>query len=184
MVYTIFQEIDKFYKEKENSMQKKYNTSKNYMIKFEKNHQDQNYIYLFDKDKLILKAEYKLLGIYNLITFIWYWGFDITFVDKNLVDFQDDIHQFSEKLIEEYKKYDKKEADVLHYITSNRNFFVSPKNLKTVVNLGFKIVNGEFVFPVCYGSEGDACVYSEEQEGELLKRLEYIVITKIVHLGE
>jgi hypothetical protein len=136
-----------------------------------------NYEYVFDQkngshivgvyldDKLIMKAEYCCLGMYNVQLSVWYWSWTIAFVNNALIEAPiDKVKGFKEKINDKYEKFDKVEAEMLQYLLSNDSFYISIGNMDKIIKLGLYLIGGIWYFPV-------------KKDGD---KVEYIIITKIL----
>lgn len=165
----MYSKMEDYYKSQKELIKKKYDTEKNYTYQI-----NENIIELHDKDKLVLRAEYQLIGIYNIISSIWVWGWNIQFVNKNLISLSEKIKEFPEKLMKE--KNNSREIDDLYYITSNGNFYTSPNNVEKIAKFALHYLEGKWIFPICYGQNNVSCINQDDN----IKRMEYIMLTKII----
>jgi hypothetical protein len=124
--------------------------------------------------KLKLKAEYGVIGVYNIPMSIWYWGWNIAFINKNLIELLDIIRKFSGDLLDDPKKFQNKEAEELHYLVSNGNFYISSKNIEKIIKLSLYLTKSLWIFPVKYDAEYD------NKSPEEMNKMTYIGITKIL----
>ena len=146
---------------KEN-ISKKIDITKNYDYVFEN-----NIVELYLDDKLKLKAEYNIIGMYNIPMSVWYWGWNIAFVNKKLLESIKPIKAFETILNKDYAKFDKIEAEELHYLVSNDNFYVSGKNVDKIIKLALYLTKAIWYFPIKKESD----------------KVEYILITKILQFS-
>jgi len=146
---------------KEN-ISKKIDITKNYDYAF-----NDNIVELYLDDKLKLKAEYNVLGMYNIPMSIWYWGWNIAFVNKKLIESIKAVKEFENNLNKNYAKFDKVEAEELHYLVSNDNFYISGKNVDKVIKLALNLTKTVWCFPVKKESD----------------KIQYILITKILQFS-
>lgn len=171
----MYSKIDKYYNSQKELMNKKFDTDKNYTYQV-----NNNIIELFDNDKLIIKGEYQIVGIYNLISSIWVWGWNIQIVNRKLVSSSEKIKEFSEELMKEKKN--SQEIDELYYITSNGNFYTSPNNIEKITKVALYYLEGKWIFPICYGQNNISCVFPQNTQNpdDNIRKMEYIMLTKII----
>ncbi|CAH6421595.1 Hypothetical protein KVN_LOCUS366 [uncultured virus] len=188
MEWKFSSEIDKFFETKKNYIDQFIDLDNNFDFKFSKNNNGKNIIEINDiNKKLILKAEFQVVGIYNLINSVWYWGSNIQFIDKNLVT---SVIEFKKKLKEKllndnnYIFENQKEKDEMFFYVSNENFFISPKNIMKLIKITLFYTKSIWFFTIYYGKDGNSCLIdSDKEKFETIKRLEYIIITKIIQIG-
>lgn len=171
-----------FYKKVEDNVEKKgknIDLNKNYKFKFHKDRSGNHIVELFDGDKSVLKGEFQLIGMYNLINSIWYWGWSIDFVDKQLTQTVKKVKQFPHEIKENFDKFDPVEADELHFLTSNGSFYTNSKRVDFLGKLAQYLMDGEMVISLCNERDGTTCSIDKGKK-ESLSRIEYILITKIL----
>ena len=100
-----------FYTKLEQYSQKKnklynINPDKNYKYKFSRSNSGKHIVELSDEEKVVLKGEFQLVGMYNMINSFWYWGWSIDHVNRKLVELVEKVKEFPDKLKEDYQKYD------------------------------------------------------------------------------
>lgn len=124
--------------------------------------------------KLKLKAEYNIVGMYNIPLSIWYWSWNIAFLNKDLFTELNKIKEFNESLNKNYKEFDSKEAEELHYLLANDNYYISSGNIERLIKIILYITKGVWIFPINH---------SDKNSAEYLDRVEYILITKILQIN-
>jgi hypothetical protein len=171
-----------FYKKVEQHAEKKnknIDLNKNYKFKFHKDKSENHIVELYDGEKLVLKGEFQLIGMYNLINSIWYWGWSIDFVNKQLTEKVQTVKQFPNKIKQNFNKFDTVEADELYFLTSNGSFYTNSKRVDFLGKLAMYLMDGEMVISLCNGRDGTTCSIDRGKK-EALSRIEYILITKIL----
>lgn len=158
---------DKLYHQKYKDMNKKIDLTKQYQYIFSSN-DNKNIVEFYLNDKLKLKAEYNVIGLYNMTISVWYWGWNIAFINKKLIYEISKIKQSVQNLLKsnEIKNKDKEE---LYYLVNNDNFYISNENVNKILKLVLFCTPGLWIFPVIY-------------QTEQLDRIEYILITKILQI--
>lgn len=150
---TLQKEIDKY-----NSMHKPI-FDKDIKVKI-----NENIVTITSKTKTI-KAEYDLIGVYNVDTSVWYWGWSLP-VNKLFHDSLKKIKEFPNYIKKNYERFNKKDAEEYLYMTSNNNMYISHKNIEKLIKLSLYLLKGEsyVIVPV----NGD------------INRLEYLNIKRIL----
>jgi len=180
---SFFQKINKYCQEANSDIHKKYDSTKNYVFRFE----DPNIVNIYesnkDDNKLIFKCEYSVVGTYNIYNSIWYWSWAIDYINKTLIN---------KRLIEDVKDYKPKknsysyqELDEIYFYTSNNNFYLSYQNINKLTNLVLYLTKGQMIIPVKYTTDGNTISYTENngENNNHIKRLEYIMIEKVIQYG-
>lgn len=121
---------------------------------------------VYFNDKLKFKAEYQSVGMYNISSSVWYWGWNIAFANKNSVVTFDNISKFLDEVT------NPKEADELHYILTNGNFYISKENIQTVINTTLFLKKEICILPIKRKKN--------KNNPAMVDRIEYILITKIL----
>lgn len=112
-----------------------------------------DYIELTDKDNnIILKGEYDVIGLHDIKFSMWYWGWAIPYKNLSITNKSLKIKQFKKELKDNYKNYDKVEADHYYYYCKTASFLVDTDIVEKVVKFGNWVMKGEFVYPVKYGA--------------------------------
>lgn len=134
---------------------------------------DKNYVELYLDGKFCMKCEYGIMGMYNIGNSIWYWGWGISFIDFSLVKFLDNVTNFEKILDKEYSKFDRVEAEELHYVITNSSFYISNNNIDKIIRLCLYLTKGLWYFPI------KRC----NDDGKTCDKIEYIIVTKIVQFN-
>ena len=169
--------IEKYFNDKQKEISKKIDPNKNYIYRLQQDDSGNFYIELYDNDKLVLKAEYELIGIYNMFNSIWYWAHNIQFINRHLAKESKKIKEFSKELKDNYEKYDPIEADTYYYISKNGNFYTSSDNVIKMIKLMLYVCKGLWYIPVCAGKDNVTCTINKNKSS--IKRMEYLIIKKI-----
>ena len=161
-----FDTIDSYYNSINDDMKKKIilDNKNNYEFTFSQNDNTQ-IVEVYLNDKFILKAEYVILGLYNIQLSVWYWCWNIAFVNKKSIELSTDkIKTFINTLEDNYDKFNKHDAEVIHYLLSNDNFYISNDNINKIIKLSLYLTKSIWYFPI-------------KQNSDLLQ---YVLITKIL----
>lgn len=174
--------INKYYKKIEKDINQKFNYKKIYDFQFSKDKDDNAIIIISENDKTILKAYYRVLGLYNLYNNMWHWSYSIDLIDRKLTKDVDKIKDISDYVKNNYKEFDSKVADELYFRTSRDYFYTSPKNIINLVKLGLYVTKSLWYIPLCYGKDATTCVHDNIKKSDKYKRVEYIILDKIIQL--
>jgi len=176
-------EIQKNFIDKEKKISKKFNYNKNYDYKISIDNQDNHIIELYNNDELIMKAEYELIGIYNIYNSIWYWAWNIQMVDHKLITESQKIKKFVNIIKDNFKKWDPKKAEEYNYICKNGNFYTTPNKLLMMVKLILYITNGIWYIPICHNKKNSICyeLNNYNLDASEIKSVEYLLIKKIIY---
>ncbi|AYV82021.1 MAG: hypothetical protein Homavirus2_25 [Homavirus sp.] len=177
MKVSIEDKIDKYFNEKKKEISERFDPDKNYSYKLQKDDNGAFYIELYDDNKLILKAEYDLMGMYNMFNSVWYWAHNIQFIDRNMAKKSQEIKGFAKELKENYDNYDSVELEAYYYMCKNGNFYASSNNVLKMVKLMLYVTNGLWYIPICAGKDNVTCMTNKTKSS--IKRMEYLMIKKI-----
>lgn len=132
------------------------------------NYIDDNVIEILFKDKLVLKGEYCVLGLYNIQLSLWYWSWNIAFINKKLTKKPiSNIKNYIDVINKNYDKFNVVDVEMLHYLLSNDNFYISNDNINKLIKLGLYLTKCAWFFPIKQYDGNDNVI-------------QYILITKIL----
>ena len=170
-----FNTTNSYYNSINNDMQNKVtnlNNKKNYEYIFSKNN-NVHTVEVYLDNKFILKGEYCILGLYNIQLSVWYWSWNMIFVNKKLIELPiNKIKNFIEEINDNYKKFDNKEVELLHYLLTNNNFYISLSNIEKIIKLSLYLTKSIWYFPIKQTNN--------DQDDESTNTIQYILITKIL----
>lgn len=175
--------VDKYFNIKKKDIIDIIDPNYNYDYKFSTDKDNNAIVEVLKNNKLVIKAEYELLGLYNLFNSVWYWGFGLDLVNRDLVKGSKSIKEFSKIIKKNYEDFDKKEAEILYFRTNNNNFYTSKKNIDNIVKLGLYITKSKWFLPVCYNNDNIPISCEKISSNGSIKRLEYLIIKKIIQYG-
>lgn len=142
----MIKEYEDYYHKKKKEFSKYINPDKKYKIDFYNN--DNTALISID-GKLKLKVKYDIIGAYNISSSIWYWAWNITFIDKNLIYNSIKVKEYYNKIsTENSKNISHQLKDKLHYLLTNGNFYLSGKNLDKLLQLITYIVQSHWILMV------------------------------------
>lgn len=140
----------------------------NYEYVFTKSSSGIHIVEVYLDDKLVLKGEYCILGMYNIQLSVWYWSWNIVFVNKKLIGLVVEKVKGYNKVIEDkFEEFERKDAELLHYFVGNDNFYIMHDNMDKLVKLGLYLVEGVWYFPI-------------KKMNNDMHMVEYIIITKVL----
>jgi len=178
----MFSKINNYYQQQKEYMKKIINIKKIHRFKLMKDEYNNNYIIeIYYKDKLKLRAKYNVIGMYNIINSVWYWSWNISNIDKQLINNSLKIKEFSEELNNNYSKYNKTEIDELYYLTSNGNFYIDGDNIKKLIKIALFINKGIWYIPISINKNNEMDINEEINLDNILK-IEYLIITEIINI--
>jgi len=162
----MYDDIENYYLRQKEQFQFKINNGVKYTFS-EKN--GINYVEIIDHGKLVLKAEYSLIGLYNVGVSVWYWGWNIAMIDKSLIQKIKKIKKYYKTIKAEYHKYNAQEIDEIYYFLRNGNFYISQQNVLKIVKLALFLTKSNW--------------YLEVMRNDQTGGIQYIFIDKVVQVG-
>lgn len=165
MYKNFFVTVEKYYHENNDNMGAKIDgldNKNNYKYHFQKN----NLVEVYLGDKLVMKGEYCTLGLYSIQLSVWYWSWAIAFINKQLIELPlEKVKKFVDVIDNKYEEFNKKEVEMLHYLVSNNNFYISNDKIDKIIKLGLYLTKSIWCFPIAHNDKN---------------QIEYILITKIL----
>jgi hypothetical protein len=180
---TFSNKVEKYFDNKKKDIIDSLDPSYNYDYKFSTDKNNNSIVEVLKNGKLVIKAEYELLGLYNLFNSVWYWGYGLDLVNRDLVKISKSIKDFSKTIKKNYNDFDKKEAEILYFRTNNNNFYTAKKNIENIVKLGLYITKSIWFLPVCYNNDNIPVSCEKISNDGSIKNLEYLIIKKIIQYG-
>ena len=168
--------VNNYFNNLKEQISKKIDTNKDFEYVFNEN-EDINTVEIYLDGKLKLKAEYNIIGLYNIPLSMWYWAWNIAFINKNLIKDIVKIKDFVNVIDKEYNKFNKLEAEELHYVLSNNNFYVSGDNIDKIIKIALYLTKAIWYFPIKYSD------HKNQKDFEQMDKIEYILITKILQFN-
>lgn len=93
------------------------------------------YMEILIDHKVILKAEYEIIGYYNQNDNIWVWSWANPFMDKILYkDIKEKNNNKLKDIIQSTQNITK-EIETVNYFINNPIFYISPENLPDLLNM-------------------------------------------------
>ena len=176
MSVKFYKKIDNYFKDIKDDIQKKLDITKEYDYNFI----EENGIHIVEislDGKMKLKAEYNVIGLYNIGLSVWYWGYALQFINRKLVEKLQPIKNLVKTLEKDSNNFSPVELEELHFITSNNNFYCSSQNIDRIIRLVLYLTKAIWYAPVKHFDKlvGDA--------NNQMDRIEYIMITKIIQFN-
>ena len=139
------------------------------------------------KGKTVLKAQYDLIGFYNLSNSVWYWAWNIDLADKKLTKASIKMKEFPDYIKKNYKDFTPIEAEDYYFRTEMGNFYTNLENIHNLIKLTMYYMNSIWYIAVCSGKDGKSHTCDPNFNPELNKspiiRFEYYMIKKILQMG-
>jgi hypothetical protein len=136
---------------------------------------------LSHNNNIVIKFEYELLGYYNAINSMWNWGWATELIDRSITLTSQKMQSLPEYIKNNIQDFDNKEAEDLHFKTSNPSFFIDFNNIDKLVKASINHLNSEWFIKVCSDKNGNmrTCDFIKNEEQDDM-RIEYLLIKKIL----
>lgn len=152
--------INKFYAKKEKEIKKIFKHNTDYSCVY-----DGDIVNIYDNENdLLLKAKYSIAGIYSKDRLVWYWGWNINLVNKELV--KDSYHI--------KKSYKDITEDEYRYIAKNSNFMIEQGDINKIIKFALYMTKSIWYIPVCEDNT-NRCV--KDKKGIV----KYLLIKEIIN---
>jgi hypothetical protein len=178
--------VNKYYENKKKDYAKLIDMGKSYDSKtYKKN--DKHIIELKHGGKLIFKAEYQLLGFYNIINSSWYWGYASELSDRSLIQTSISMKSFGEYIKKNLDDFEPVQADDLYFKTSTNSFFSNLDNISQLVKTSMYNLKKDWFITLCHGRNGkvNSCDpnLNKNKSKSNNMRFEYLLINKVLSIG-
>lgn len=177
---SMFKKSALYFQKIQKNIKNKLDTDKTYSYKFYENNDKKHIIEIYDNDKFVLKAEYEYIGVFNIMTSVWYWSWNINMINKDLTKSSLEVKKLGEKIMDNYTDYNPREADELYYISQNGNFFTSIDVVKKIVQLSLYLTKSDYYIPINYEIDGKSLVGDEINKLDKFKKIDFILLKKII----
>ncbi len=133
-------QIDNYYEQQ----QKKFkNIPKDIIISF-----DNQIVEIKNKNNtLLLKGNYIVIGTYNTSNNIWYWGWSIGFIDRNLVEDTENIIKWGKELKNKSGLQSKIEQ-IIYFYTKTGYFKIDYEQVILLVKIALFALKGIWIFEI------------------------------------
>jgi hypothetical protein len=128
-----------------------------------------HYVDVFENNTQILKAEYEVLGLYNIVISTWLWSWANSYIEKPLAKSSLAINVFYNELDSDQNKYDQEELEKINYYVNNPSFYIKSENIVNLIKLSL------------YGSDAKWILGIKDDENNP-SRIEYIIVKKIIQI--
>jgi hypothetical protein len=178
------QKVSDYFDNCEKQIKKSYDVSKQYNHKFVTEDGGRHIIELIDKKEgstPVIRAEYEIIGVYDMITSVWYWGWNIDFVDRGLVKTIESVKKIKSEIEKNYKGFEPIEADYLNFISSNGNFFTVNDRIQGLIKLALYECDAKWYIPIVHSDQLNPYVLSDEKNVVTgAKRVEFLLIKSLI----
>jgi|LakMenEpi03Aug12_release.lakeMendotaPanAssembly.Ray.scaffolds.fasta_scaffold264883_2 hypothetical protein len=171
-----YTEIKNYYEEQKKFILKKIDVTKDFDYEFIES-DNLNIVEIYLDGKIKIKAEYNVVGMYNIPLSIWYWGWNIAFINKTLTNKIMDVKNYANNISKKYNDFNKYDIEEIQYLLSNDNFYVSGDNINKLLEIALYLTKGIWILPV---KTINPKKYSNPEQ---MDKIEYILITKILQLN-
>jgi hypothetical protein len=103
---------------------------------------------IFNKNKnLLLKGNYIVVGTYNTSNNIWYWGWAIGFIDRNLVEDTEKIIKWGKDLMTK-NGLQSKIDQIIYFYTKTGYFKIDYNQIILLIKLALFALKGIWIFEI------------------------------------
>jgi len=160
--------INEYYNKKSDKYNKIFKNSKDFSYKIDYDNNDEPELRVNNKGKNILIAKCQTIGLYNEDVSMWYWSWNIPFINRKQYKDLIKIKGFSEDMKKNSVKYLPYEIEDICFYLENDSLFCYKDDLKPI-NIALYLSKGEWVVPI-------------EKVNNNMKVVEYVLITEIKSL--
>jgi hypothetical protein len=129
-----FDKVESYYQSKKN-FTKKLDQDLKYDYKFNTDKEGNHILNIISEDKIVMKLEYDIIGIYNNDIKMWYFGYAVDHSNKLLIKKSKIIKDVMNKISDNLDLIDQKEIEELQFYSDNPAVFTSSDNLSKIVKL-------------------------------------------------
>lgn len=137
---TFFSDVEKYYgDQKKKVIDKIFKQNGNYKYDF-----DNDTMTIYEDGKLVAKVEYSIVGVYNLNNFVWYWGWNLIFSEKNLTNNSKLIKELGKQIKNKFPKdlSVAKDLEELYFYATNGNFYAPPETIPKLIKIMMYLLKG------------------------------------------
>lgn len=176
MTENLFDQVNDTYEKKKKNIKSIITDINNMKFEFSKdNDNDTKFVNIIDKSKSI-RATYRTIGIHNIVNSVWYWGWNIDFIDKNTIIKKKDFDNIISLLKQKYKQVDIIDADELYFYLTNGNFYMTKERLPNLMKVMLHTQNGEWIITVRHLDKS----IRDEDGNRPLMYIEYIILDEFI----
>jgi len=166
--------VDAYYNKMKNSIADKIDIDKDYNYQI-----DHNIINVMHDNKIVLKAKFTFLGSYNIINSIWYWGWNMDIVNKELTKKLDVLKDFVDEIKNNKYKFNTLQQQNLFFRFNSGYFYTNIKNINNLSKLVLYLCKSIWVISVPYDKNGN--IINKKNKSKLMK-FNYLLIDEIVQI--
>jgi hypothetical protein len=96
---------------------------------------------------LLLKGNYIVIGTYNTVNNIWYWGWAIGFIDRNLVQETEKIIKWGKELMTKNGLHSKIDQ-IIYFYTKSGYFKIDYEQIILLVKIALFALKGIWIFEI------------------------------------
>ena len=143
--------VQNYYEKQQREYSKKFDLSKSYASKTYVDNNGNHIIELIHDNKVKLKAEYELIGMYNITNSMWYWGWAIDLADKNLIKTSRKMRDFPDFIKRNMDKFSPKESEDLFFKTDMANYYTDTNEIDKLIKVVLYYLNAGWYLTLCHG---------------------------------
>lgn len=177
------QKVDKYYEKNKKSYESLFNFKSKTKIEMSENDK-QYYLTIIDDNGKSIKFQYELAGVFNVRNSVWYWGWDIELVDKNLTKSIKSVKSFYKFILENNDEFTQKEAEDLYFRTKNNNFYLNKlNNMEQVLRIALYLTKSLWYLPIGMNKDGELYLYNGgSNESAVSEKIQFILIKNIANV--
>lgn len=118
-----------------------------------------------DNDIEIISGDYQIIGMHDVSRSMFYWANNVPFINKKDCDRLGELETFKETMVKNFKEYDPRDVEEVHFFIDNGNFFCLKEYIPFILKLSLFVLKGVWIVPIEKVIEGREYV-------------EYIMLTK------
>lgn len=173
----LFDKVLKNHKNKKEEFEKIVNINKNIKFNFITEPNKKIIEIIDDKtNKPLLKAYHRTIGIYNIVNSIWYWAWNIDFIDKSAIIDKSKFTSLEKNIKNNYYKDNSKDIDELYFYITNNNFYMTQDRISNLIKVILYIEDGKWVVTKRHY---DHTMQDDNGKNPLLY-IEYIILDNII----
>lgn len=174
--------VDSYYDQQKTKYSNIIDLSKPYNSNMYVDDNGNHIIELIYDGKIKIKAEYELIGMYNISNSMWYWGWAIDLIDKSLIKSVTEMKEFPEFIKENFKLFGNKEAEDLYFKTDTASFYTDHENIEKILKLTLYQLKSDWYLTICHGRDNNKKTCDGKSIDKSDFRIEYLLIKKILTL--
>ena len=109
-------------------------------------------------DKIMLSGKFQTIGVYNMSSMLWYWSWNIPFINKQEYNKLTKIRDYPKFLEDNFPEFNSKEVEELYFYTDRDSFYCTQEIISLILKLSLYITEGIWFFPIEKKIEGNIIV--------------------------